>query len=43
MSDLKRALDLDWQGYESIHKMCLEAPKYGNGDSYVDRNCGRPI
>ena len=36
MGDLKRALDLDWQGCESIHKMCLEAPKYGNGDSYAD-------
>jgi pyruvate-formate lyase len=36
MGDLKRALDLDWQGCERIHKMCLEAPKYGNGDSYVD-------
>ena len=36
MRDLKRALDLDWQGYETLHKMCLEAPKYGNGDSYVD-------
>jgi pyruvate-formate lyase len=36
MGDLKRALDLDWKGYESLRKMCLEAPKYGNGDSYVD-------
>jgi pyruvate formate-lyase/glycerol dehydratase family glycyl radical enzyme len=36
MHDLKRALDLDWQGYEDIRKICLEAPKYGNGDSYVD-------
>jgi pyruvate formate-lyase/glycerol dehydratase family glycyl radical enzyme len=36
MGDLKRALDLDWQGCESLRKMCLEAPKYGNGDSYVD-------
>jgi pyruvate formate-lyase/glycerol dehydratase family glycyl radical enzyme len=36
MSDLKRALDLDWQGCEHLHKMCLEAPKYGNGNSYVD-------
>ena len=36
MRDLKRALDLDWQGCETLHKMCLEAPKYGNGDSYVD-------
>jgi formate C-acetyltransferase len=36
MGDLKRALELDWQGCESLRKMCLEAPKYGNGDSYVD-------
>jgi formate C-acetyltransferase len=36
MHELKRALDLDWQGCEDIRKLCLEAPKYGNGDSYVD-------
>jgi pyruvate formate-lyase/glycerol dehydratase family glycyl radical enzyme len=36
MGDLMRALDLDWQGCESLRKMCLEAPKYGNGDDYVD-------
>lgn len=36
MGDLKRALDLNWQGCETLRKMCLEAPKYGNGDSYVD-------
>jgi formate C-acetyltransferase len=36
MGDLKRALDLDWKGCESLRKMCLEAPKYGNGDAYVD-------
>jgi pyruvate formate-lyase/glycerol dehydratase family glycyl radical enzyme len=36
MGDLKRALELDWQGSETIRKMCLAAPKYGNGDSYVD-------
>jgi pyruvate-formate lyase len=36
MGDLKRALDLDWKGCESLRKMCLDAPKYGNGDSYVD-------
>ena len=36
MDDLKRALDLDWKGCESLRKMCLEAPKYGNGDSDVD-------
>jgi pyruvate-formate lyase len=36
IGDLKRALDLDWQGCETLHKMCLEAPKYGNGNCYVD-------
>jgi pyruvate formate-lyase/glycerol dehydratase family glycyl radical enzyme len=36
MRDLKQALDHDWQGSESLRKLCLEAPKYGNGDSYVD-------
>ena len=36
MGDLKRALDLDWQGCEDLRKMCLRAPKFGNGDSYVD-------
>lgn len=37
-NELKAALDANWQGdgYERIRKMCLEAPKYGNGDPYVD-------
>ena len=35
---LKAALSANWQGngYEEIRKMCLAAPKYGNGDFYVD-------
>ncbi len=33
---LKAALDANWEGYADIHKMCLSAPKYGNGDPYVD-------
>lgn len=35
---LKAALQANWQGdgYEEIRKMCLAAPKYGNGDRYVD-------
>jgi pyruvate formate-lyase/glycerol dehydratase family glycyl radical enzyme len=36
MGDLKRALSADWHGFESLRKMCLDAPKYGNGDPYVD-------
>ncbi len=36
--DLKAALDADWKGngYEKIREMCLKAPKYGNGNEYVD-------
>ena len=36
--ELKAALAANWQGdrYEEIRKMCLAAPKYGNGDYYVD-------
>lgn len=34
--ELKDALAANWKGYENIRKMCLEAPKYGNGIAYVD-------
>lgn len=36
--ELKAALNANWQGnnYQDIRKLCLAAPKYGNGDSYVD-------
>jgi pyruvate formate-lyase/glycerol dehydratase family glycyl radical enzyme len=36
--ELKAALTANWQGngYGEIRKMCLAAPKYGNGDPYVD-------
>jgi formate C-acetyltransferase len=36
LKQLKEALAANWQGYEHIRKMCLEAPKYGNDDDYVD-------
>ena len=36
MRTLCEALQADWEGYEEIHKMCLAAPKYGNGDERVD-------
>lgn len=37
--ELKAALDANWQGdgHEKIRKMCLKAPKYGNGEVYVDK------
>jgi len=36
LEELKTALDADFEGYEHIQRMCLEAPKYGNGDESVD-------
>jgi formate C-acetyltransferase len=36
MDQLCQALDKNFEGYEDIHKMCLEAPKFGNDDDYVD-------
>lgn len=37
MDQLCEALDHDFEGYEDILQMCLQAPKYGNDDEYVDR------
>lgn len=36
MKQLKQALAKNWEGGEEIRKMCLQAPKYGNDDDYVD-------
>ncbi|MBN1848062.1 MAG: formate C-acetyltransferase [Deltaproteobacteria bacterium] len=38
MKELKSALDDNWQGsgHEEMRRMFLSAPKYGNGDRYVD-------
>jgi pyruvate-formate lyase len=38
MRELKAALDANWQGngYGEMRKRCLAAPKYGNGNPYVD-------
>lgn len=38
MKELKAALTANWQGngYAEMRKMFLAAPKYGNGDYYVD-------
>lgn len=37
MDALLKALDSNWVGYESIQKMCLAAPKYGNDNDYADK------
>jgi pyruvate-formate lyase len=36
MEELIDALQNNWQGYESLRKACLEAPKFGNDDDTVD-------
>jgi len=36
MRQLKEALAADFEGFEELHQMCLNAPKYGNDDDYVD-------
>jgi pyruvate formate-lyase/glycerol dehydratase family glycyl radical enzyme len=38
LSELQSALQANWQGsgFDKIRKACIAAPKYGNGDPYVD-------
>jgi len=36
MGELCDAVDSNFEGYEDIRKMCLEAPKFGNDDDYAD-------
>ena len=36
MKQLREALAADFEGYEDIQRVCLDAPKYGNDDDYVD-------
>ncbi|HOS70272.1 MAG TPA: formate C-acetyltransferase/glycerol dehydratase family glycyl radical enzyme [Bacillota bacterium] len=40
MEKLLEALDNDFEGYEELHKACLDAPKYGNDDPMVDDIAG---
>ena len=36
MDELLNACAANWEGYEDLHQLCLNAPKYGNDDDYVD-------
>jgi len=36
LKELQEAIDADFEGYEEIKKMCLDAPKFGNDDEQVD-------
>lgn len=39
MAKLRTAMKADFKGYEEIQKLCMDAPKYGNDDPYVDGIC----
>jgi len=44
LEEMMDALKKNWEGYEDLRKACLEAPKFGNDDDYVDlisRELGR--
>lgn len=36
MDQLLKALDANWEGFEEIRQMMIQAPKYGNDDDYAD-------
>ena len=36
MDEMLKACAANWNGYEDLKQMCLNAPKYGNDDDYVD-------
>ncbi|MFW6137264.1 MAG: glycyl radical protein [Candidatus Aminicenantaceae bacterium] len=40
MSQLLEALDNNFEGFEDIEKLCLDAPKYGNDIAMVDEIAG---
>jgi trans-4-hydroxy-L-proline dehydratase len=36
MSKMLDALKADWVGYDDVLRLCMQAPKFGNDDDYVD-------
>jgi pyruvate-formate lyase len=36
MGELLKALEANFEGYQEMHKLLLNAPKYGNDDDYAD-------
>lgn len=36
LAEMKEALDANFEGYEPIRQMALNAPQYGNNDDYAD-------
>lgn len=40
LSEMKKALDANWEGYEMLQRMCLNVDKYGNDVPEVDEIVG---
>ncbi len=40
MAELLEALEHNFEGFEWLHKLCMDAPKYGNDDPVVDEIAG---
>jgi hypothetical protein len=40
LEEMRDALNANFEGYETLHTDCLQAPKYGNDNEYVDSICG---
>jgi len=36
MSEIMDAINSNWEGYEDLRQACLNCPKYGNDNDYVD-------
>lgn len=36
LNEFKSAMDANWKGYQELHRACMNAPKYGNDDTYAD-------
>lgn len=43
LSELVKALDANWEGYEELRRACLDAPKYGNDIKSVDAIANKTI
>ena len=37
MEELLKAMEANWEGYEKIRQLMINAPKYGNDDDYSDQ------
>lgn len=37
LTDIKNALNNNFDGYDELHKKLLDAPKYGNNDDFADK------